>query len=87
MDGSKGSGGDRMNKLLGLLVMVVALSFMGVPMAMAADETPTTVQKDGDKDKDKKHRGHHRHHRKHHHRRHHKHTDADKDKDKSGTKS
>jgi Ni/Co efflux regulator RcnB len=62
-----------MSKLLGSLVVIVALSFLGVPSLMAADQTVTTVQKDGDKDKDGKPRKHRRHHHKHHHR-HHKHT-------------
>jgi Ni/Co efflux regulator RcnB len=62
-----------MIKLLGSLLVVVALSFMGVPSVMAADQAPPTVQKDGDKDKDQKRRKHPRHHHKHHPR-HHKHT-------------
>ncbi|HLY12502.1 MAG TPA: hypothetical protein VKW04_24575 [Planctomycetota bacterium] len=65
-----------MSKILGSLVMVVALSFLGLPSAMANDQSPAKVQRDDDKDKDKdqKHRRHHRRHHRHHHHRHHKHT-------------
>jgi len=65
-----------MSKILGSLVLVAALSMVGLPSAMAAGQAPVTTEKDGDQDKDKdqKHRRHHRHHHKHHHHRHHKHT-------------
>jgi hypothetical protein len=62
-----------MRTFMGSLVLVMALSFLGLPSAMADDPTPPAVTKDADTDKDPKHRRHHRHHHKHHHHRHHKH--------------
>ena len=74
-----------MKSLLGTLALLVALSFMGVSTAVAADQPASITAKDGDGDKDKdgKHRRHHRkHHRKHHHKRHHKHEEQKPDSDK-----
>jgi hypothetical protein len=71
-----------MVKMLGALVLLSGLSFLGVPAAMGADDpaAPSTTRKDDDQHPKR----HHRKHRKHHHRRHHKHPDGDQ---KPGTNS
>jgi Spy/CpxP family protein refolding chaperone len=64
-----------MRKLFGALLLVLALSWFGLPAAMAASASvpETAFQKDDDDKDGKKKRRHHKHHKKHHHHRHHKH--------------